>query len=95
MSDKFNPKLRVKFLRATTITDTPVEPGNLIVDMDKGKVYIDILSSDNSVTRVNLSDNIDADTLYTKTECDNKFVAEDNLQDLIKMLDDAASEVDK
>ena len=28
MSDLYNPKFRVKFLRTITIENTPVEPGN-------------------------------------------------------------------
>ena len=52
MSDLYNPKFRVKFLRTITIDNTPVEPGNFIVDMDNGKILVDILSSSNTLLEV-------------------------------------------
>ena len=58
MSDIFNPKLRVKFLRTNTINELKPNPGSLIVDMEKGKVYLDILSVDNTSKRLNLSGGI-------------------------------------
>lgn len=133
MSDLYNPKFRVKFLRTITIDNTPIEPGNFIVDMDNGKILVDILSSNNTVRRVSLSGGIiycgsvptyndlpanpsngdmwnvtetdanyiwsdlenrwdkvggtiDLSNYYTKTECDNTFITEAQILDLIDQL---------
>jgi len=55
MSNLYNPKFRVKFLRTDTINNTPVEPGNFIVDIDTGRILVDILSSANTTRRVSLA----------------------------------------
>lgn len=138
MSDLYNPKFRVKFLRTVTINNTPIEPGNFIVDMDTGKILIDLLSADNTVRRVslaggiiycgsvptyndlpsnptngdmwNVSDTdanyiwsdienrwdkvggtIDLSNYYTKTECNNTFITETQIQALITQLNNAIS----
>ena len=46
------------FNKTITIDNTPIEPGNFIVDMDSGKILVDILSSSNMVRRVSLSGGI-------------------------------------
>lgn len=93
MSDIFNPKLRVKFLRGTTIEDTPVTAGNFLVDMDNQQIYMDVLSSDNTSIRVKVNNDFDITTLYTKSDCDNKFVSEDSLKDLSTILDTEAENI--
>lgn len=85
MADKYNPKLRVKFLRESTLNNTQVEPGNLIINMDNEKMFMDILSSENDVKRVGITD------FYTTEESDLKYVQEEHLQSLISMLDEAAN----
>ena len=85
MTDKYNPKLRVKFLRTSTLNNTQVEPGNLIIDMDTEKMFMDILSSENDVKRIGITD------FYTTEESDAKYVQEEHLQTLIDMLNEAAS----
>ena len=80
MSDLYNPKFRVKFLRTSTKNNTPIEPGNFIVDMDTGEISIDILNSDNQASRVTVEGvNLD------------DYVAEPQLQALINYLDDATN----
>ncbi len=85
MADKYNPKLRVKFLRESTLNNTQIEPGNLIINMDNEKMFMDILSSENDVKRVGITD------FYTTEESDLKYVQEEHLQSLISMLDEAAN----
>lgn len=58
MSEKYNPKFRIKFLRSDTIANTPVEPGNFLINMDNGKILIDILFADDTTRRVNISGGI-------------------------------------
>lgn len=82
MSDYSNAKLRVKFLRKTTLDNTPINPGTLLVDMDNRKVYIDILTSGNTLYRVNFEGH-DMDDFYTKEEVDSA------LESLITQLEDA------
>lgn len=98
MSDIFNPKLRIKFLRSATIEETPVNPGNLLVDIEKNEIYLDIVASDNTVKRINLASTGgggDLSDYYTKAQVDSTFVSENNLLELIKILDEAAqAEVD-
>ena len=136
MSYLYNPKFRVKFLRTATINNTAIDPGNFIVDMDTGKILVDILSSNNTARRVSLAggiiycgsvptyndlpanptngdmwnvsetdanyiwsdaenrwDNvggaIDLSNYYTKTECDNLFITESQIQALIEQLNNA------
>lgn len=138
MTNVYNSKFRVKFLRSNTINNTPVDPGNFIIDIDTGKILVDLLSADNTVRRVSLAGGmiycgsvptyddlpryptngdmynvlendanyvwsdaehrwdsiggvIDLSGYYTKVECDDKFVTEANLQQLIHQLDAAAS----
>ena len=80
MADFYNPKFRAKFLRTSTKNNTPIEPGNFIVDMDTGEISIDILNSDNQASRVTVEGvNLD------------DYVAEPQLQALINYLDDAAN----
>lgn len=93
MADIFNPKLRVKFLRGTTIEDTPVVAGNFLVDMDNQQIYMDVLSSDNTSIRVKVNNDFDINTFYTKNDCDNKFVSEDSLKDLSNLLDTEAENI--
>ena len=58
MTNIYNPKLRIKFLRTATVRNTPVEPGNMLIDMEASKIYLDILAADNTVKRINLSGGI-------------------------------------
>lgn len=55
MSNIYNSKFRVKFLRTNTINNTAIDPGNFIVDIDTGKILVDILSSNNTARRVSLA----------------------------------------
>lgn len=82
MSDYSNAKFRIKFLRKSTLDNTPLNPGNLLVDMDNKKVYIDILTADNTLYRVNFEGH-DMDDFYTKSEVD------DALESLITQLQNA------
>ena len=72
-----NPKLKIKFLKESSLARTPVEPGNLIITMDSENVYYDILSSDDEAKRINVSDfytteeiNTFLSDYYTKSEID-------------------------
>lgn len=58
MPDIYNFKFRIKFLRTATIQSTPINPGNFLVDIQTGKIYLDILTDDNNVRRINLSGGI-------------------------------------
>ena len=58
MPDIYNFKFRIKFLRTATIQSTPINPGNFLVDIQTGKVYLDILTDDNNTRRINLSGGI-------------------------------------
>ena len=75
-----NPKFRVKFLKESSLENTPVTPGNMIITMDSENVYYDILSSDDEAKRINVTDfytteqiNTFLSDYYTKSEIDELF----------------------
>lgn len=81
MSDILNPKLKIKFLREKTLESTPIEAGNLIVTMDGGNVYFDVLSTDGGAKRINITNSYSSDEIntmledyYTKTQTDSLFL---------------------
>lgn len=39
---KFNPKLRVKVIKAATIEKTPIDEGNMMFDQQSGELYFDL-----------------------------------------------------
>lgn len=39
---KFNPKLRVKVIKAETIEKTPINEGNMMFDQRSGELYFDL-----------------------------------------------------
>ena len=39
---KFNPKLRVKVIKAETIEKTPINEGNMMFDQQSGELYFDL-----------------------------------------------------
>lgn len=72
-----NPKLKIKFLKESSLAKTPVEPGNLIITMDSESVYYDILTVNSEPKRINVSDfytteqiNTFLSNYYTKSQID-------------------------
>ena len=52
-----NPKFKVKFLKESSLENTPITPGSLIATMDTENVYFDIFSVDSDGKRINVSTN--------------------------------------
>lgn len=53
MAKHFNPKFRVKFLRSSTVENTPVDEGNFIAKPEDGELLLD-MDGENRVVVGNL-----------------------------------------